>query len=197
MVYHSFAHELYTVNNTIKVQEVFIMNMTPLYKRNAEYAREHGELEIYRSSMKANIACKEAIEAAIRGHFDGMHLDKVAVSDVIEAYGLERTCYVVANSVQQKTWDGRFSNDNKEWARQFEITGTGRPDDDRRFQFLVDSHPAVFDGFIHELRREYLVKKAPRQDKSSLYTSMRKACSQVKPRLQIQAKPAKQKEPER
>ena len=44
------------------------MNMTPLYKHNAEYAREHGELEIYRSSMKANIACKEAIEAAIRGH---------------------------------------------------------------------------------------------------------------------------------
>ena len=71
------------------------MNMTPLYKRNAEYAREHGELEIYRSSMKANIACKEAIEAAIRGHFNGMHLDKAAIHDVIEAYGLELTCYVV------------------------------------------------------------------------------------------------------
>jgi len=78
------------------------MNMTPLYKHNAEYAREHGELEIYRSSMKANVACKEVIEAAIHGHFDGMHLDKAAVSDVIETCGLERTCYVVANSVQQK-----------------------------------------------------------------------------------------------
>ena len=173
------------------------MNMTPLYKRNAEYAREHNELEIYRSSMKANIACKEAIEAAIRGHFDGMHLDKAAVSDVIEAYGLERTYYVVANSVQQKAWDGRFSRDNKEWAKQFEIAGTGRPDDDRRLQFVVDSHPAIFDGFIHELRREQLVKKAPRQEKPSLYTSMGKAHRQVKPRLQTQAKSTKRKEPER
>ena len=173
------------------------MNMTPLYKHNAEYAREHGELEIYRSSMKANIACKEAIEAAIRGHFDGMHLDKAAVRDVIEAYGLERTCYVVANSVQQKAWDGRFSNDNKEWARQFEITGTGRPDDDRRREFVVDSHPAVFDGFIHELRREHLVEQSPRQDKPSLYTSMEKAHGQVKPRSQTQNKPVKREEPER
>ena len=173
------------------------MNMTPLYQHNAEYAREHGELEIYRSSMKANIACKEAIEAAIRGHFDGMHLDKAAVSDVIEAYGLERTCYVVANSVQQKAWDGRFSNDNKEWAKQFEITGTGSPDDDRRSLFVVDSHPAVFDGFIHELRREHLVEQPPRQDKPSLYTSMGKAHGQVKLRSQTQAKSTKQKEPER
>ncbi len=173
------------------------MNMTPLYKHNAEYAHEHGELEIYRSSMKANIACREAIEAAIRGHFDGMHLDEAAVSDVIEVYGLERTCYVVANSVQQKTWDGRFSRDNKEWAARFEIAGTGRPDDDRRFQFVVDSHPAVFDGFIHELRREHLVDQAPRQDEPSLYSSMGKARAQVKPRSQIQAKPAKHKESER
>lgn len=173
------------------------MNITPLYKHNSEYAREHGELESYRSSMKANIACKEAIEAAIRGHFDGMHLDKAAVNEVIKAYGLERTCYVVANSVQQKAWDGRFSRDNKEWAKQFEIAGTNRSDDDRRFQFVVDSHPAVFDGFIHELRREQLVEKAPRQDKPSLYTSMGKARGQVKPRSQTQDKSTRRKEPER
>ncbi len=173
------------------------MNMTPLYKHNAEYAREHGELEIYRSSMKANIACKDTIEAAIRDHFDGMHLDKAAVSDVIEVYGLERTCYVVANSVQQKDWDGRFSRDNKEWTKLFEIEGTGRPDDDRHFQFVVDSHPAVFDGFIHELRREHLVDQSPRQDKSSLYTSMGKAHRQVKARSQTQNKSTKQKESER
>lgn len=63
------------------------MNRIPLYKHTADYAREHGEPEIYRASMKANIECKEAIEAAIRKHFDGMHLDKAAVADVIAAYG--------------------------------------------------------------------------------------------------------------
>lgn len=173
------------------------MNMTPLYKHTAEYAREHDELEMYRASMKANIACKDAIEAAIRGHFDGMHLDKTAVSDVVDAFGTERTSYVVANSVQQKTWDGRFSQSNKEWAKQFEIVGISIPDNDRLGQFVVDSHPAVFDGFIDGLRREHFVERAPKQDKPSLYISIEKTHSQIKLRSQAQAKPAKRKEPER
>ena len=38
---------------------------TPLYRHDAAYAREHGELSLYRESYQANIACKEAIEEAI------------------------------------------------------------------------------------------------------------------------------------
>ena len=136
------------------------MNQIPLYKRTAEYAREHGELEIYRASLNANMACKEAIESAIRKHFDGMHLDEGAVSEALNAYGMERTCYVVANSVKRKSWDGRFSHANKEWADQFEIVGTDRPDYESRCQFVVESHPAVFDGFINILRREHLMEQA-------------------------------------
>ena len=37
----------------------------PLYRHDAAYAREQGELDLYRSSRRANIACKEAIEASI------------------------------------------------------------------------------------------------------------------------------------
>ena len=51
-----------------------MMNETAVYKHTAAYALEHGELEQYRASLQANIACKNAIEAAIRQHFDGMHL---------------------------------------------------------------------------------------------------------------------------
>ena len=40
--------------------------MTEIYKQTAEYARNHGEREAYRASLRANEACKEAIEAAIR-----------------------------------------------------------------------------------------------------------------------------------
>ena len=40
---------------------------TPLYRHDAAYAREHGELSLYRESYQANIACKEAIE--------GLHVD--------------------------------------------------------------------------------------------------------------------------
>jgi len=162
------------------------MNRTPLYPHTAAYALEHGELEQYRASLQANIACKNAIEAAIRQHFDGMHLNKAAVTEVVSAYGKERVCYVVANTLQQKSWDARFSSANKAWAEQFEIVAAVRPDYDSRGAFVVDSHPAVLDGFTGLLRREY--------EKPSLYEKLEKARSHAKPK---RAAPTKRKEPER
>ena len=38
---------------------------TPVYFHSGAYAQEHGELDQYRASRKANMACKEAIEQAI------------------------------------------------------------------------------------------------------------------------------------
>ena len=162
------------------------MNRTPLYPHTAAYALEHGELEQYRASLQANIACKNVIEAAIRQYFDGMHLNEVAVTEVMSAYGKERICYVIANTLQQKSWDGRFSPSNKEWAAQFEIAAAVRPDYDSRGAFVVDSHPAVLDGFTGLLRREC--------EKPSLYEKLEKARSHAKPK---RAAPTKRKEPER
>ena len=45
---------------------------TQLYIYPASYAHEHGELEQYRASYKANIACKEAIEQAIADHYQAV-----------------------------------------------------------------------------------------------------------------------------
>lgn len=165
------------------------MNQIPLYPHTAAYAREHGELEQYRASLQANIACKNAIEAAIRQHFDGMHLDKAAVTEVIAAYGKERACYVVANTLLQKSWDGRFSPSNKASAAQFEIAATIHPAYDSRDAFVVNSHPAVLDGFIGLLRREC--------EKPSLYERMEKADAQRKDKPQSRDKALKRKEPER
>jgi len=166
-----------------------MMNKIALYKRTVAYACEHGELEQYRASLQANIACKNAIEAAIRQYFDGMHLNEVAVTEVMSAYGKERICYVIANTLQQKSWDGRFSPSNKEWAAQFEIAAAVRPDYDSRGAFVVDSHPAVLDGFIGLLRREC--------EKPSLYERLEKAGMQGKTRSKSHDKPLKRKEPER
>lgn len=166
-----------------------MMNETAVYKHTAAYALEHGELEQYRASLQANIACKNAIEAAIRQHFDGMHLNEAAVTEVVSAYDKERICYVVANTLQQKNLDERFSSSNKEWAAQFEIAATVRPDYDSRGAFVVDSHPAVLDGFTGLLRREC--------EKPSLYERMEKASVQRKAGSRSHDKPLKRKEPER
>ena len=39
-----------------------------IYPHSASYAKEHGELEQYRASNRANLQCKEAIEEIGRAH---------------------------------------------------------------------------------------------------------------------------------
>lgn len=128
---------------------------TPVYPYPASYAQEHMELEQYRASQKANIACKEAIEAAIRERYHDNRLDSEAAAQVINAFGLERTLFVLANTLKQKDWDGRFSQDNKAWATTIPIQEN--PDAwgaDRNCQFVVDSHPCLTDLFLTTVRRE-------------------------------------------
>ena len=48
------------------------MNNTYPYPYSAAEARERNELSLWRESHKANIACRNAIEEAIRQNFDGM-----------------------------------------------------------------------------------------------------------------------------
>lgn len=135
------------------------MDKTPVYKYPGEYAREHGELELYRASGKANIACRQAIETAVNGHYDGSCLDtKAAVREVVEQFGYERMLYVLAVTVKEKEWDGRISNGNKDWARTVPVfenkDGFGF---DRNTAFVVGCHPGLTDMFVTAARREYLL----------------------------------------
>ncbi len=134
------------------------MRNTPVYKYPASYARENNELEIYRASNKANIACKEAIQAAISGHYSDNILHPGGVKEVVEQFGFDRTLYVLSNTVQQQDWDGRYSNDNKAWAKTIPIfENTDAWGDDRNSHFVVNSHPGLIDLFINQARREYLL----------------------------------------
>ena len=126
------------------------LRSTPIYSYSAVYAREHGDLEQYRASNWANLQCKAAIEAAVREHFDGMHLSHDAAKGVIQTYGLERVMLVLANTVQLQDWDGRYSRRNKEWANSIPNDNP----DTVRYGYAVNSHPAVLDGFIDLVREE-------------------------------------------
>jgi len=128
---------------------------TPIYRQSASYAREHDELEKYRQSHRANIDCKRDIEKTISAHFDGMRLDRKAAPEVIERFGIERVALVLAATVQSKPWDGRFSTANKDWAFTFvfpeAVNALGF---DRRNDYVLETHPAVLDGFINLVRQE-------------------------------------------
>ena len=125
------------------------MNETYLYPYSAKEARERNELSLWRESHRANIACREAIEDAIRRSFDGMHLDKDCITPVLDEYGYKRTAWVLANTLHELKWDGRFSPANKQWAERRYI-----PQDERyNAAITVRSHPAVLDGFVSFYRK--------------------------------------------
>lgn len=135
------------------------MDKTPVYKYPATYAREHDELPLYRASNKANIACKEAIEQAIVDHYHDNRLNPGAVKQVVEQFDYDRVFYVLANTVRQKDWDGRISDDNKAWARTIPVFEN--PDawgQDRNCYFVVDRpHTGLTDLFIKQARHEHLL----------------------------------------
>ena len=124
------------------------MKQIPVYRQTGMYAREHGELEQFRQSNVANIACRAAIEKAITENFDGMRLRADAAEPVLREFGSERVLFVLANTVRHKDWDGRFSRENKAWAAALSIEPDVVMGMDSRLQFIVNSHPAVLDGFI-------------------------------------------------
>lgn len=126
--------------------------MVPIYKYSAETARYENELTDYRESKRWNIKCKEAIEEAIRTHFDGMHLDTSCVQDIFSEFGYDRTMWVLAATVKNKSFDGRFSNINKGWARTIIPSHLDKYEFD---EYAVQSHPAVLNGFIDSVRAEY------------------------------------------
>ena len=92
-----------------------------------------------------------------------MHLDKDCITPVLDAYGYKRTAWVLANTLHELKWDGRFSYANKHWAEKIYIP----TDLIHNSDFVVRSHPAVLDGFVS------LYRKARRQRQMCIRDSVK------------------------
>ena len=112
----------------------------------------------YRASFQANVACRDAIDAAIREHYHDNRLAPCAVPQVVEQFGLERVLHVLAATAQYKEWDGRISFENKEWAFH-------RPNPDsaeRSVSYVVHgSHPGLVNHFMNQAREMEQNQKRP------------------------------------
>ena len=145
----------------------------PVYHNTAQYAREHEELDQYRKSRQTNIACKQAIEAAIREHYHDNTLDTAAARQVVDAFGYDRTLYVLAVTVQQKDWDGRISQENKQWAKTIPVP-ENRIDggSDRNISLIVGSHTGLMDLFLTEVRRSQVREQSKEKNAEKERPSM-------------------------
>ena len=148
------------IHERLRLQEVSVeekgeqKGYLPVYQQTLQYAMEHGAADDYLDSRKLNIDCKKAIEETIREHFDGMRLSLEDSGGVLEQFGTERVSYVLANTLRHLSEDGRFSRDNRVWADGIEVTENIHRGMDMNLDYLVNSHPAVLDGYIHLVRGE-------------------------------------------
>ena len=126
------------------------MPEAPIYRETANYAYEAGELEAYRASFAANEKCRDAIKAAITSNYGDNRLDAdAAVKSVLEQFSPERVRYVLANTIQQKDFDGRIPQPLKEWAKTVEVC----PENASRF--LVDKpNPGLTALFVDAFRQQ-------------------------------------------
>lgn len=122
----------------------------PVYREMANYAYKAGELDAYKASQQANIACKEAIEQAIGARFsDNRFATEAAVEAVLEQFTPQRVQYVLANTIQHKGEDGRISQDIKQWAADIPVC----PENSAYF-VVSKAHSGLTNLFITEFNRQ-------------------------------------------
>ena len=143
------------------------MNQTPIYPYPITYAREHGELEQYRASLKTLAECKCAIDDAIFDNWDGMNFDNDSAKGVLKQFGLERVAFILAYTVRERNIDNRFSGHNASWANTVPLYGIASG----RESCTLESHPAKVDLFIDLVRKdlqELAQQKSASRQKSSV-----------------------------
>ena len=139
------------------------MSEVPIYRETANYAYEAGEMEAYRASLAANEECRRAIEAAISSNYGDNRLDAdAAVKSILEQFSPERVRYVLANTIQQKDFDGRIPHPLKEWAKSVDVC----PENASRF--LVDKpNPGLTALFVDAFRQQTEAQKDVTSEKAT------------------------------
>lgn len=121
----------------------------PLYIWSLDYAVRSNERDLWRESYRENCDCARAIERAINENYRENCLND-CIQPIIERYGFDRVNWVLANTIQEKQDDGRFSQENKTWAKKFYL-----PQDDVRWHFCVEAHPGLTNIFTNQARRAW------------------------------------------
>lgn len=170
-------------NYVIQQERDALLN-TPVYIQSGAHARDAGELDVFRASLRVNIACKEAIEKAIRENYADNCLNTAAIYDeVVGRFGPERVKFVLATTIQHKDWDERFSRDNRAWAQTVQMEASfGSRENDRSVYYVVDRpHSGLTDLFVTRFRREQ-AKEREQPKRESILSKLQRPLPEAAPK---------------
>lgn len=116
----------------------------PLYPLSRKDSQRLGEHDLWLDSYQENCACARRIELAIKDAYAANRLNEQCARKIIEIYGFDRVCWVLAHTIQHGENDTRFSKEQHSWAKEYNI-----PYDDHYLQrnFMVGLHPTLVSTF--------------------------------------------------
>lgn len=124
--------------------------MIPVYKFSVETAKQSGEIDAWRESRDENIRCRDFLDEQVREKFDGFRLPDECAENAIKEFGYDRTMWVIANTILERKGDGRFSEQNRKWAKSLNISR-----DRHNYEFALNSHSCIVDGLASDVRKMY------------------------------------------
>lgn len=138
-------------------QELRSMRELPVYREGLSHAQEQGELKPYRTSLAANVVCKNTIEQVVAANYENHRLDAAfAFAQLNAIFGPARLKFVLATTIRAKQEDGRISAENKRWAQTVPV-----PMDERSREYVVDrTHPGLLNLLVNQARKEWAQEKA-------------------------------------
>ncbi len=124
--------------------------MKPLYKQSLLEAKHNGEIVKFRESLCENIRCCDFLDNEVKEKFDGMRLPSECAENTVKEFGYDRTMWVIANTILERHGDGRFHNQNIDWAKNLKI-----PQSSKNYEFAMRSHSCIVDGLADQVRDMY------------------------------------------
>ena len=140
-----------------------------LYRYSLREAKEHDEVQDWKQSHAENIRCRDAIDQMVRERYRNSILPCDIIKDACDEFGIDRVGWVLATTVTENDYDGRYSEANKQWAR----TSFYLPNEERNCEYELRSHPVLVDG-LTGYYRNYLHNELGILTKEKLINSIKK-----------------------
>lgn len=123
--------------------------MVSLYRFGLRTAKDEGDLERWQESHDENVRCHDFIDKIVSERYDRDHIPADSWEKPVKKFGFDRTMWVLANTIQQRNGDRRFSAYNTKWAESIYIP-KGRNTD-----FALRAHSSIVELIALNVREMY------------------------------------------
>lgn len=127
-----------------------------LYNSNLTDAIKNNERDLWYDSFNENKHCQQFIDGKDTGisatAYDGFRVDKSYAQRVIDEFGFKRTMWVLANTVRQKEYDGRWSKKVRDWSESIYKNKEIEPHDQR---YILNTHTGIVDILANQIKNMY------------------------------------------